>query len=105
MKKLIKILRAIWSYLTGKRYVSELKMIGASVWWGEERKLTVRSFTPILASNAIGFVNEASAKIYFPVELYKVNEGVYEAKIRLYAIMLPNQLEKWVEKIDEHPFL
>jgi len=100
-----KIIRTVSSVLQGKRYVSDLKMVNGSLWWGQEG-YTVHSFEPIKSTTAIGSVNSASAKIYFPTKIEKVGDPVmYRAQVKLHEIMLANQLEGWVNKINDHPFV
>lgn len=101
------IISYIWAVLTGKRYVSKLLMVNASVWWDKEGK-SIASFEKITKHTAIGVSNNVSAKIYFPVNPHgEIVEGIpmYRAEVKLKTIMMANQLDKWVDKIDKHPFV
>lgn len=102
-----KIIRALFALITGGRYISSIKMVNASVWWENQDKLIVSSFEEIKVSTAIGYVNSVSAKIYMPVRITKsgVHPIMYQAELKAKLIMLPDQLEKWVDEIDRHPFI
>ena len=100
-----KIFRILWSHLRGEKFVSDFKMVGSSLWWDKEW-LSVSSFDKIKMSTAIAVRSETSVKIYFPKEIQIVdtNPTMYKATIKLYKIMLPNELGAWINQINNHPF-
>ena len=89
-------------------------MVNVSVWW-DQTGLTISSFEKITKSTAIGSLTGESAKLYFPVKITtKTKYGsidameyptIYIAEVKLHTIMMKQELEKWVEKVDKNPFV
>jgi len=111
---MIGLFRLIWALITRKRYVSKLLMVNGSAWW-DQTGLTVSSFEKITKSTAIWALTDESAKLYFPVKITEKTKfgdidsyeypTLYRAEVKLHTIMMKQELEKWVEKVDKNPFI
>jgi hypothetical protein len=96
-----------WTLIRRKRYVSKLLMVNASVWWDREGE-SIASFQRITKSTAIGLINKQSAKIYFPVDPHgEIVGGVpmYRAKVAAHSLMMQQELNNWIDKVQKHPFI
>lgn len=106
-----KTLLTLWSLIRGKRYISNVLMIGVSAWWDEDSK-SVRSFQQITRNTAIGALVGTSAKIFLPHKVRKTAFSsphdltvIYQADVTLHTIMMKFDLEKWVIEVDKNPFV
>jgi len=96
-----------WTLIMRKRYVSKLLMVDASVWWDREGE-SISSFHRITKSTAIGVLNKQVAKIYFPVDPHgEIVGGVpmYRAKVKLNTLMMQQELNNWIDKVQNNPFI